>query len=221
MSGYFFVLQSGGDFAIFPLNKNIIAEIMIKNVFIFRHGQTNKNLAQKLQGSGCDDALNATGEQQAEALAQKVSPLGLQKLYCSPLLRARQTAAKILAASGNLPLVIMPDLREGHFGAYEGKSFDEVRAEYGRLVDDFFYPDRDNWHLHFKGGESKRDIFYRVIKCLRQIVAAPENNVGIVCHAGVISALQCGLQLENVCYDNCAVLHLQYDTETNTFVKTD
>ena len=42
-------------------SKYIFMYIMMKDVFIFRHGQTDKNLAQKWQGSGCDDVLNETG----------------------------------------------------------------------------------------------------------------------------------------------------------------
>ena len=204
-----------------PTNKYIITEIMIKNLFIFRHGQTDKNLAQQLQGSGCDDSLNATGEQQAEELAQKVKDLNLEKLYSSSLRRARQTAAKILAVKDNLPFAVMTDLREGYFGSCEGRDLLELQVERGDFITDFFFPNRSNWHKHFEGGESKQDIFNRAIKCLYKIVEAPENTVGVVCHAGVISALQCGLDLKNVSYDNCAILHLQFDTETQTFVKVD
>ena len=214
-------MQNNCVFVTLPRNKYIITEIMTKNVFIFRHGQTDKNLAQQLQGSGCDDSLNATGMQQAEELAQKVKDLSLEKLYSSSLRRARQTAAKILAANNNLSLEIVADLREGYFGSCEGRDLQELKIEQGDFITEFFFPNRSNWHKHFEGGESKQDIFNRAIKCLYKIVEAPENTVGIVCHAGVISALQCGLDLQNVSYDNCTILHLQFDTETQTFVKVD
>ncbi len=194
---------------------------MKKNIFIFRHGQTDKNLAQKWQGSGCDDALNETGKQQAKTLAFKVKNLGLQKIYCSSLTRAKQTA-EFIAKNSNLPLNVMPNLREVYFGAAEGLTFDEVRKTYGQEFEQqLLNPNQQTWYWHFPKGECKHDAFCRVDSCLRQIAAAPENTVGVVCHAGVISALQCGYKLKNVSFDNCAVLHLQYDTESGNFEKID
>lgn len=200
--------------------KYIFMYIMMKDVFIFRHGQTDKNLAQKWQGSGCDDVLNETGKKQAELLSEKVKNLGLEKLYCSSLTRAQQTAEYIAKKYDKLPVEIVPDLREVYFGTAEGLTFAEIRKIYG---EDFEHkllnPDEKSWFLHFPKGECKHDVFCRVDACLQQITAQPEKTVGIVCHAGVISALQCGYQLKNVSFENCAILHLQYDTESGKFEK--
>ena len=203
-------------------HKNIFMYIMKKNIFIFRHGQTDKNLAQKWQGSGCDDVLNETGKKQAEALSEKVKNLGLEKLYCSSLTRARQTAEYIAKNHNDLLIEVMPDLREVYFGTAEGLTSDEVRKIYGEEFEhQLLNPDQNTWYWHFPEGECKHDVFLRVDACLRQIVAKAENVVGVVCHAGVISALQCGYQLENVSFENCAVLHLQYDCENGSFIKVD
>lgn len=195
---------------------------MKKDIFIFRHGQTDKNLAQKWQGSGCDDVLNETGKKQAEALSEKVKNFGLEKLYCSSLTRAQQTAGYIAKNYDNLTVEVMPDLREVYFGTAEGLTFDEVRQIYGKEFEQqLMNPDQKTWYLHFPDGECKYDAFCRVDACLRQIVGESESVVGIVCHAGVISALQCGYQLKNVSFENCAVLHLQYDCESGNFNKID
>lgn len=52
--------------------KYIFMYIMMKDVFIFRHGQTDKNLAQKWQGSGCDDVLNETGKNRQNYCLKKL-----------------------------------------------------------------------------------------------------------------------------------------------------
>ena len=200
--------------------KNIFMIIMKKDFFIFRHGQTNKNLENKWQGSGCDDVLNETGQKQAKNLADKVKDFGLEKIYCSPMKRARQTADYIVKSKKNLTVEIIPDLREVYFGMAEGLTFDEVRKIYGKdFEQQFFYPTLQTWDLHFPKGESKHNVFCRVNNCLKKMAQMPEKTIGVVCHAGVISALQCGYQLQNVCFDNCAVLHLQYDTESGKFEK--
>lgn len=194
---------------------------MKKNIFIFRHGQTDKNLAQMWQGSGCDDVLNETGKQQAKKLADKVKNFDLEKIYCSPLIRAQQTA-DFIVKNGNkkINVEIMNDLREIYFGVAEGKTFAEIRQVYGsEFEQQLLNPNQQTWFWHFPKAESKYEAFNRVDACLKEIAAKDENTVGVVCHAGVISALQCGYQLQNVCFDNCAVLHLQYDTESGKFEK--
>ena len=130
---------------------------MKKDIFIFRHGQTDKNLAQKWQGSGCDDVLNETGKKQAEALSEKVKNLGLEKLYCSSLTRAQQTAGYIAKNYDNLTVEVMPDLREVYFGIAEGLTFDEVRQIYGKEFEQqLMNPDQKTWYLHFPDGEIGR-----------------------------------------------------------------
>ena len=59
-------------------------------LFILRHGQTDLNLARKVQGH-MDVDLNATGIEQAEDLAKVVREKNLRfdAIYCSPLRRAQ------------------------------------------------------------------------------------------------------------------------------------
>ena len=189
---------------------------MRKDFYFFRHGQTDLNVRGVWQGSGCDVLLNQTGVEQANELAIKVKDLKLTNLFCSPLLRSVQTA-NILANKAFIysPIVIYQDLQECYFGDAEGQSFEETRAKYGdKFVDDFLFPSKDNWDSRFPNGESKHEVFDRVMKALAQIVnksldmRGAQNRFGIVCHAGVISALQCGLDLKDVEFGNCSVLHL-------------
>ncbi len=134
--------------------------------------------------------------------------------------RARQTADYIVKSKKNLTVEIIPDLREVYFGMAEGLTFDEARKIYGKdFEQNLLYPTYNTWNLHFPKGESKHNAFCRVNNCLKKMAQMPEKTIGVVCHAGVISALQCGYQLQNVCFDNCAVLHLQYDTESGKFEK--
>lgn len=119
-----------------------------------------------------------------------------------------------------LPIIILQDLREGDFGEVEGMTFDEVWAKFGdTFVENVCWPSFDNWDIHFPGGESKREIFGRVLHCLNRIVCKKDSVIGVVCHAGVLSALKCGLELKKTPNENCSVLHLQYDSETKKFVQ--
>lgn len=187
---------------------------MKKDFYFFRHGQTDLNVCGVWQGCSSDVVLNATGEEQAKRLAEKVKDLHLTNLYCSPMLRAVQTA-NIIARGIRLyePIAIYQNLRECNFGLAEGLTFEESCNLYGKnFVDDILYPTKKTWMRHFPKGESKSEVFERVCGCLAQIINSTywkgQNRIGIVCHAGVINALQCGFALQNVSYDNCSILHL-------------
>ena len=54
---------------------------MEKNIYLFRHGETNYNLHRLRQGCGINAGLNATGQKQAEALAQYLKDKGIEIIY--------------------------------------------------------------------------------------------------------------------------------------------
>lgn len=194
------------------------------DVFIIRHGQTSKNLEGKIQGSGVDALLNPEGESQAARLAEKLTSFNLTGLYCSPLLRAVQTAIAIASRNNNMPITILQDLRECSFGDCEDRSIDECCAQLGKeFFYNFLYPVKDSWDSRLPNGESKHEVFVRVEQCLKHIVESlpkdQNHRIGIVCHAAVLSALQCGFNLKDVSYENCSVLHLRYDTDTREWIQ--
>ena len=79
--------------------------------------------------------------------------------------------AKSLFLEKGINLSLIHILREGDFGEVEGMTFDEVRARFGdTFVENVCWPSFDNWDIHFPGGESKREIFGRVLHCLNRIV---------------------------------------------------
>ena len=192
------------------------------DIFIFRHGQTEMNVAQRWQGSGIDSLLTDVGKEQARELGEKVKNKGITTIYCSPLLRAVQTA-NIVADKNSIfsPIVILKDLRECSFGDLEGLTFQEVEEKYSTSVKDFLWPTKENWDLKFSNGESKKEAFERMEKALKYIVSCNKflcYPVGVVCHAGVISALACGMGFTDVSYENCSILHLVYDYEKDEFI---
>lgn len=200
---------------------------MKKDFYIFRHGQTDLNAQGVWQGCTTDALLNEDGKKQVKLLAEKIQPLRLTNLYCSPLLRTVQTA-NILATypkNGHIyPVTILQDLRECNFGECEGLSMEDVYLKYGNdFVNKFLFPTKETWEYRFNGGESKKEVFKRVKNVLLRISGALTwscySRIGIVCHAGVISSLQCGLNLHHVSYDNCSILHLSYDSEKNEWAQ--
>ena len=69
--------------------------------------------------------LDATGKEQAEALAVRLAPARLSALYSSPLERAQETAAPI-ARLANLEIMLRERLGEVRCGDWTGAKFSEL-----------------------------------------------------------------------------------------------
>lgn len=95
-------------------------------LWLVRHGQTDWNAQRRIQGHTPTE-LNATGRQQAELLSQWFAERHFSAIWSSDLPRALQTA-QIIAARQSCPMTVTPQLRERNLGAFEGKTWDEVRT---------------------------------------------------------------------------------------------
>ena len=191
---------------------------METNFYIFRHGETDYNQCERCQGCRCDRLLTDKGIKQAQKLAEELENKRLDCIYGSPLLRSIQTANIVSQYNGKIPVIIIQDLREGDFGTAEGMLHGDLERLFPRLLSGFLHPTRKNWDICFPEGESKHQMFERAIAALQKI--AEENigrNVGISLHAGIISALACGMDLWRVSYENCALLHLVYNRRPGRF----
>ena len=84
--------------------------------YLIRHGITEGNNALHFNGSGTDEPLTEEGREALKKI-EGVKPGSL--LFASPMIRARETAAIMFPDAK--PLII-DDLREMHFGIFEGKN---------------------------------------------------------------------------------------------------
>ena len=151
-----------------------------------RHGETDWNIEQRMQGH-LDLALNARGEAQAAAAGRYFCGQQADALYCSDLLRARQTAQPIAQAL-NLPVVLDPALRERNFGRCEGLTLDEIAVRYGddaRAIEN-----RDPDYCAPQGGESRRQHEARVLGCVARLLGDHcGQTIVVVTHGGVLDVI--------------------------------
>ena len=132
-------------------------------VTLIRHGQTDWNLAGRIQGS-TDIALNETGRQQARDAAAALDPSIATAVYSSDLQRANETARIIAAAHGwNGPHIIAP-LRERFFGEAEGLYDHEFLERFGPWAT-----------AEVPGAETRAEIRVRISAALRDVVAHAES----------------------------------------------
>ncbi|MCA3244625.1 MAG: histidine phosphatase family protein [Alphaproteobacteria bacterium] len=104
--------------------------------WFLRHGQTDWNVARRIQGH-TDIPLNATGTAQAQAAAQVLRQVGIQRIIASPLQRAAVTAAIVQEHVG-VPLHHDERLKERAFGAFEGQFRHEILARHNRGPEDSY-----------------------------------------------------------------------------------
>lgn len=146
---------------------------------LVRHGQSEWNVAGRLQGQTAHVRLTDTGRDQARAAAIRLQEQSVAAVYSSDLARAAETAA-IIADRMGLDVLTMPGLRERAYGYFEGQLSTDVLAA---TVDaDWTDPD-----LRIGGGESTRDLFRRIGQTLTAILEKHDKEtVVIVSHGDTI-----------------------------------
>ncbi len=150
---------------------------------LVRHGETAWNAERRIQGH-LDIGLNDTGRAQARATATGLAGERFAAIYCSDLGRARDTAS---AAAERLTLqpVPMPSLRERHYGAFQGLTYEEARA---RFPDQYLrFAARDPAFAFSEGGESLETFRTRIAAALEAIARRHAGTrVLVVTHGGVL-----------------------------------
>jgi len=102
----------------------------MRRVFVVRHGETDWNVAKRVQGMA-DIDLNAVGIEQAAAMARSLAPeLGVNTtVVASPLGRTRDTALPLAELLG-VPLELDVRLVERAYGIWEGLTDDERKQSH-------------------------------------------------------------------------------------------
>ena len=94
----------------------------MSKIYFVRHGESQWNVEDKICGQ-TDIPLTERGHAQAEETGRRIVEKGItaEEILCSPLLRAKDTAAHISQVTG-IPLKVEPRLTEQNFGIWEGTS---------------------------------------------------------------------------------------------------
>jgi broad specificity phosphatase PhoE len=155
-------------------------------ILLARHGETDDNRPPaRIQGR-TDVPINATGRRQAAELSRRVAREGIAALYCSDLLRARQTAEVVGAELGLEPRVD-PRFAETDRGEWEGLTWEEV----ARTEPERYAAWRQATDFRFPGGESLAEQMERVSAALDDVRAAGVLPALVVCHGGTIRVALC------------------------------
>lgn len=164
----------------------------LRRLLLLRHGQTEYNLAGRLQGH-LDTKLTERGQEQATAAAKRLGEDAFDRIISSDLSRAHETALAVAEVAG-MPVTVDPRLRETHLGDWQGASVDEVEADDPGAI--AAWRADPTWAP--PGGESRVHVVARSMPVVDELdaeyAADPvERNVLLVAHGGLIAGLVCGL----------------------------
>ena len=192
---------------------------MIKLYFI-RHGRQNSGLCN------VDVPLDEAGIRQAELVAKRLSLYNIEKLYCSNLIRAKETA-KIVGDELGLEPVVETDFREISFGDMEGLDGVQLKERFGEFLAERSKAKED---LPNPGGESGEDVFNRAMPIVKRIIEESmideKKNIAIVSHGGLIRSVVAGVLeapfAKKLCIgkdlENCSITEIDYDEATGNFI---
>ncbi|UCZ54831.1 histidine phosphatase family protein [Bacillus shivajii] len=159
------------------------------NIYLTRHGETQWNKENRLQGSK-DSELTDNGIENAIMLGKRLSNIDFNAIYSSTSERAFQTA-KYITLDKDIPIYTNEDLKEIHFGEWEGKTKEEILAikNYNIQFRNFWDNPHTYNHKPHKG-EGLTVFKQRVEDAVRRVISENHNgNILIVTHAVVIRAI--------------------------------
>jgi broad specificity phosphatase PhoE len=177
-------------------------------LYFVRHGESEANTRHVISNRESPFGLTERGQEQARALADRLKDVPFRAMFCSPVLRARQTA-DILSQAFQIPYQVTEALREYDCGILEEQA-DEESWKWHR----HYY---DEWTLHHnylnkpEGGECFVDIQNRFLPFIESLKESGVDHVLLIGHGGLFN-LMLPLILTNI-DDDFVSMHWIGNTE--------
>lgn len=194
---------------------------MKKTVYFVRHGESEANV-DMLWCGWTDSKLTKKGKEQAVEAAKKFEAAeyeSIEKIFCSDLVRARDTAFEINKVL-NKPIEISEKLRETNFGDLEGFNFTQI-VETG-VFDLNRSRDREA-NVYFPNGESVFSMTQRFTYKINEILQE-HDTVLVVAHGMAIAAAVAYFAFNDVklmnrfVFENAKINKLVF-TEDKTYIE--
>lgn len=158
----------------------------VTNIYFARHGETEYNRCNQIQGRGIDAPLNNKGHLQAKAIAHHLKDIPFACIVSSSLQRSRQTA-EVVAQVQNLDVVSYPELDEMDFGILEGRPISEIKDELKKLYRTW---KAGNVKYASPQGESPYTVYERADRRAKMVVEQNNHkNLLFVLHGRLLRIL--------------------------------
>lgn len=214
---------------------------------LVRHAETLFNVNGQLQG-WCDSPLTERGERQAAALGERLRHVPLAAAFSSDLTRTRTTAAAALAGHPDVPLTVMAELREWHFGGWEGQTnaslwgpvfrdhgytYAPASPDWPRMTANGYDTVIDAVHRHdpTRRAETAEQVRVRLVRALEVLTVAAEaaavsgfGDILVVTHGVVLGTLLRHIAPDHILpggFPNCGLVTVTLQGGSVTVGETD
>lgn len=179
-------------------------------IYLIRHAATpaNEQRPRILQGSTVNTSLSERGFRQAECVGKFLSSVRFDAVLCSPLIRARETAAEIASHHSLLPEEVA-GLEEVNVGQWERLDWKTIEREFPDAYRRFMADPVKNGYL---GGESYAQVQDRVLPVFKLVARQYSGQqIAIVAHTVINRTLLgtfLGIDLaeaQNLAQENCCI----------------
>ncbi|PFS68299.1 histidine phosphatase family protein [Bacillus cereus] len=173
---------------------------MKTTVYVTRHGETEWNVAKRMQGRK-NSALTENGMLQAKQLGDRMKDLSIDAIYSSPSERTLHTA-ELIKGERDIPIIEDEHFYEINMGEWEGQTVDDIERQYPDEIQLFWYEP----HLfQSTSGENFESVYKRVIEGIQLLLEKHKGeSILIVSHAAAAKLLVghfAGIEIENVWND--------------------
>lgn len=148
------------------------------NLYVIRHGETNMGKNNIIATE--TEPLNETGIIQAIEIGKEIRKLNINKIYCSPIQRAKDTL-KLFKLDKNIPVIIENRIKERNMGIYENVPFEKLKwNEFWNFNSDKLYPEL----------ETMKNVYERISDFLNELKSSNiDDNILLVTHGGISRAI--------------------------------
>lgn len=185
-------------------------------LYLMRHGQTDWNASQRVQGTN-DTVLNETGIMQSRLAALNLAGEMIETVYSSDLKRAKKTA-DIVSAALDLPVHYTKRLREMNFGKAEGLKKGDLAAKFPYIYpafNDVKNPER--YDVRYPAGESIGEVQQRFARFINKLADDRREKVLVVTHGMLIRIFAETALKKTIRLENGSVLKVSFDPKTKKF----
>jgi broad specificity phosphatase PhoE len=193
----------------------------VKNIYIIRHGETEFNKLNIVQGSGVDTDLNDKGKEQASAFFKMYGDFPFGHVYTSALKRSQQSVQGFL--DKGLPHTALSGLNEISWGDFEGKQqTEEQRKVYWEIIHKW---NTGELNAKIPNGESPLEMTMRQKAAIEIIMAGKDENILICMHGRAMKSFICLMldvpltRMEYFQHVNLCLYQLEFDGNTYKLIK--
>jgi broad specificity phosphatase PhoE len=189
-----------------------------KTIHLIRHGQTDFNLKNIIQGSGINSDLNENGRLQASKFYESYKHVPYKHIYTSQLKRAIQSVNDFI--DQGIPHSPLEELNEINWGIMEGKIQNPETVK-------LYHETINNWkngllNQTVPEGETPLEMYQRQALGLELLMnKSPDEDIVLICmHGRAIRSFLCLLtgrplhEMENWDHSNLCLYSLKFNGTT-------